>query len=96
MRCRANRWPKAVQNVRDRDTKTRANFRNCGKLCTETECEDATLEGQESTCGNRQKCPIFKHLVLVVPEERLDSFAWSHESQKWGIKLALDLGLLKI
>jgi hypothetical protein len=69
MRCRANRWPKTVQNVRD--TKTRANFRNCGKLCTETECEDATLEGQESTCGNRQKCPIFKHLVLVVPEERL-------------------------
>ena len=76
--------------------KTRANFRNCGKLCTETECEDATLQGQESTCGNRQKCPIFKHLVLVVPEERLIRSLRAHELQKWGIKLALDLGLLMI
>src|SRR5438034_11250889 len=35
------------------------------KHCTETECEDATLDRHESTCGNLKKCPIFKHLVLV-------------------------------
>src|SRR6266403_1650327 len=44
-------WPKNVARYR--------------KHCTETDCEDATLHRQESTCGNLKKCPIFKHLVLV-------------------------------
>jgi hypothetical protein len=35
------------------------------KDCIKTECEDATSGRRTSTCGNREKCLIFKHLVLV-------------------------------
>lgn len=64
------------------------------KQCTKTDCEDATFEGRESTCGNREKCLIFKHFVLVPAQAGRPAASDGAGHRSWSLqstpKLVLD------